>query len=149
MVNGRDAAPMAMGLTYSDDLFMNTVLIGAPINLAWEMAVQDFLNDVDSYNIHFYQHLSQAWAVVGIGHPGERIRQRAWDLYVRMAGEFHWLPETVFEFRHRLKDGIRKPANALPSDDRPRDPLRNNPVVGGMSEKQAQGILEEMRQNKE
>lgn len=30
----------------------------------------------------------------------------------------------------------------------PRDPLRNNPVVGFMSEKQAEGILEEIKDEK-
>lgn len=111
MVSARDAAPMGMGLVYQDDLFMQTILIGADTS-GWKYVCEDFFADVDAYNIHWYQHFAQAWGCVGIGHPNDRVRGRAWEFYSECAGVFHWLPETVFEFRNRLKDGVRK----LPSD---------------------------------
>lgn len=105
MVSGRDRAPMGLGLVYTDDPFMQTILIGSPSPMAWQHAVKDFFADVDSYNIHFYQHLAQAWACVGIGHPSPIVRARSWDFYVAAADAFHWMPETVFDFMHRLRDG--------------------------------------------
>lgn len=51
----------------------------------------------------------------------------------------------TFWGKRDLRIMLRKALAMLDEHYGSRDPLRNNPVVGFMSEKQAEGILEEMR----
>lgn len=56
----------------------------------------------------------------------------------------------TFWGKRDLRVTLRKALELLDQHyDKKRDPLRNNPVVGFMSEAQAEGILAEMRANNE
>lgn len=107
MNSGREGAPMAMGLVWRDDPFMQTILIGARTDELWNAATDTFYKSIDQYNIHFLQHLWHAFAVVGVNHEDINIRRRCWNFYLHGVHALHMRPETSEELIHRLRDGIR------------------------------------------
>jgi hypothetical protein len=105
MNSGREHKPMALGTFYATDSFMRTVEIAD--DRLWEQAINNFLSEIDSFNLHFFQHLIHAAAVLGIGHWDMDIRARWWSLYTEGVRKLHLHPETKEELRHRLRDGER------------------------------------------
>jgi hypothetical protein len=76
-------------------------------DLEWYHATEAFLQDVDTYNLHFFQHLIHAAAVCGLHHPHRTARNNWWRFYERCCKKLHVHPETPSELQHRLRDGIR------------------------------------------
>lgn len=108
MNSGRECKPMSMGVHWRDDPFMSTAHIGSDDPRDWTKVVREFYGSIDQYNIHFLQHLWHAYAVVGMHHPLEEIRDRCWDFYLRGCKALHMHPETKDEIEHRLREGIRE-----------------------------------------
>ena len=64
MNSGREGKPMGNGLSWRNDPFMRMDLVVYPRHRkkSWEEATQAFLQDIDTYNLHFFQHLIHAAA---------------------------------------------------------------------------------------
>lgn len=105
MNSGREGKPMDLGTFYEGDTFMRTVEIYNPP--CWFDCVDAFLRDIDEYNVHFFQHLLHAAAVVGVHHWNEIVRPGWWHLYVAGVKKLHMHPETKEEISHRLREGVR------------------------------------------
>jgi hypothetical protein len=106
MNSGREGRPMARGETFEGDSFMRMDLICD--DTLWESTMYGFFSEIDSYNLHFYQHLLHAAAAVGINHPDQQVRINWWEFYRRGCKKLHMECETPSEFIHRLRNGRRE-----------------------------------------
>ena len=106
MVSGRERQPMDFDVAWRDDTFMNTVHISQ--DGSWEAVTRAFFGEMDAYNLHFFQHLIHAFAVVGVHFPVVAVRSRCWGFYLRACHKLHVHAETPEEIVHRLRDGIRE-----------------------------------------
>lgn len=88
--------------------------------------------------IRFYMYLP-------VTHNGENIQ----GPFMHRAGDDDSAAVTFWS-RGKLRQTLQKAIDVLDEHHAKKrgDPLRNNPVVGFMSEAQAEGILEEMRQER-
>lgn len=105
MNSGREGRPMADGTVWRNDPFMRMDLVTDDVE--WYNATQAFLQDIDTYNLHFFQHLIHAAAVCGLHHPHRTVRNNWWRFYERCCMKLHIHPETPAEIQHRLRDGER------------------------------------------
>jgi hypothetical protein len=104
MNSGREGKPMEMGTGWKTDPFMTTIWIAHETN--WNGVVQQFFGDMDSFNLHFFQHLIHA--IIGMYHPNFDVRMRCWHFYTEACHRLHVIPETYQEIEHRLRDGVRE-----------------------------------------
>lgn len=104
---GESKRPLGVGesLVSQHDKFMRMDLIAD--SALWEQTVEEFIRDIDTYNVHFLQHFMHAAAVVGYNHPDIRIRAPWYQMYTRICRKIHVNPETKEEITHRLRDGLR------------------------------------------
>lgn len=105
LMSGRDKKPMDLNIYFKDDLFMTTYWIANVMN--WHDKCKAFFDNWDAYNVHFLQHLLHAYAVVGIGHPNDIIKDRCWNFYVQGCNKLHMNAETPSDIEYRLRDGVR------------------------------------------
>lgn len=106
MNSGRELKPMALGTFFAGDTYMRTVEIADPV--LWMEVVGTFLSDIDEYNVHFFQHLVHAAAVIGIHHWDDMVRANWWYFYTESVNKLHMRPETKDEIQHRLRIGVRE-----------------------------------------
>ena len=106
MNSGREGKPMAMGLHWRDDSFMSTAYITKAED--WAETCLAFFAEMDACNLHFFQHLIHAYAVVGVGHPDGLVRDRCWTFYGTACNRLHVHPEAQPEIMRRLRDGHRR-----------------------------------------
>lgn len=97
----------SLGLQRVDDDYMTTAYIGDEDGRRWRILENHFFDEVDAYNLHFYQHLMQAFACAGCAHPNDTVRGRCWSFYEKCADAIHLYPETPAQLQQRLKDGPR------------------------------------------
>lgn len=109
MNSGRLGKPMKEGETFDGDPFMRMDLI-CDVQ-SWAFAMDAFFADIDSHNIHFFQHLIHAAAVCRM-HPNNRVAKHWADFYLRACKALHVGPETIDEIRYRLRDGRRAEAES-------------------------------------
>lgn len=105
MNSGRERKPMELGTRWESDPFMRMDLIKE--HSSWVHTADEFLRDIDTYNIHFLQHFMHAAAAVGFNHPIPIVSRHWIWFYERICRKLHVKPETEQEFKHRLRDGIR------------------------------------------
>lgn len=106
MNSGIEGTPMELGKWYPHDTFMRMDLLADIVR--WEQeAVKPFFSRIDEYNIHFYQHLLHAAAVLGFHHPNLEVRSHWLRFYKKGCSKLHMTPETKDEFTYRLRDGDR------------------------------------------
>lgn len=107
MNSAQNGRPLEVGerLVEGDD-FMRMDLMS---NWAdWSTTCKRFFKDIDTYNIHFYQHLIHAAMILGYRHPNEEVG-RMWDwFYKKACGKLHMRPETPQDMDFRLRDGPRE-----------------------------------------
>jgi hypothetical protein len=106
MNSGREGKPMELGTGWKTDPFMTMKWISHDID--WDEAKSNFFGDMDSYNLHFFQHLIHAMAIIGMYHPHQLIRVRCWHFYTEACNRLHVVPENYAEIEYRLRDGIRE-----------------------------------------
>lgn len=105
MNSGRHGVPMEHGETFDGDAFMRMDLICD--DDLWTAASKAFYDSIDEYNIHFFQHLIHACAVLGFNYPHASIARRWLDFYHHGVEKLHMIPETREQFTYRLRDGRR------------------------------------------
>lgn len=105
MVTGRMGTAMKLGERFEDDKFMRMDLIVD--DQAWVEASDAFFASIDEYNLHFFQHLLHAAAVLGFNHPVPAVAANWLDFYHRGVHKLHMKPETREEFTYRLRNGKR------------------------------------------
>jgi hypothetical protein len=108
MNNGETGEPMKPGDFLPHDSFMSMAEISDDDR--WETATLNFLSEIDSLNIHYWQHLIHGAAVLGFNYPDLYIRSRWWEFYTRNCKKLHLTPETQDEFFYRLRSGRRPEA---------------------------------------
>ncbi len=69
-----------------------------------EEVVDNFLNDRDEYNLHFFMHFVHAAEIIGYKHPDSTVAIWWNNLYVRMVHSLHLNIETKSEMDKRLGD---------------------------------------------
>jgi len=70
--------------------------------------IGEFLDDLDSYPIHFALHLCHAAEIVGYKHPDLETRDYWNDFYSCFCNTFHMNNESIDEFDKRLTDNLCK-----------------------------------------
>lgn len=106
MNTGRLGVPLKLGERFEDDRFMCMDLIADA--WAWKQTCTDFFGSIDEHNIHFFQHLLHAAAVLGFNHPTPIVAQHWLDFYHQGVDKLHMKPETRDEFIYRLRNGKRE-----------------------------------------
>lgn len=66
--------------------------------------VDNFLNDRDEYNLHFFMHFVHASEIIGYQHPDSTIAIWWHNLYIRLVHSLHLNIETKQEMEKRLSD---------------------------------------------
>lgn len=66
--------------------------------------VDNFLNNRDEYNVHFFMHFVHACEIIGYKHPDYYIRIWWYELYIRLVHSLHLEPETKQQMEKRLGD---------------------------------------------
>lgn len=74
--------------------------------------VNHFLDDIDSYPLHFYTHLMLAAEIVACGHPDREVRRQWRYLYLRMATTLRLNPENPYQLGMRLGPDVVFPGAA-------------------------------------
>lgn len=107
MNSGDTKKPLAIGeaLLSKFDKYMTMQFLSN--ELSWIEVCEQFVSDIDTYNIHFLQHFLHAAMVVAFNHPNEILRARWSYCANRIAKKLHIHLETQEEFTHRLRDGVR------------------------------------------
>lgn len=103
--SGRHGVPMGLGESFDGDRFMSMALISS--TQAWDEVMKDFFASIDEFNLHFFQHLIHAAAVVGFAHPIPQVRNHWLAFYHKACEKLHVTPETQTAFAHRLRNGNR------------------------------------------
>lgn len=103
---GRTGKAMDPGETFDGDSFMRMDLVCS--TASWQKVCDDFFAEIDSYNLHFFQHLIHAAFAVGINHPIGLVAHHWCEFYYLACRKLHVKPETRDEFVHRLRDGRRE-----------------------------------------
>lgn len=68
--------------------------------------IDEFINDLDSYPIHFALHLCHAAEIVGYQHPDFDVK-KYWHLFYReFCNAFHMNIETKGQLSQRLADNL-------------------------------------------
>jgi hypothetical protein len=104
--SAREGRPMQLGTEWIDDTFMRTAEISRMGR--WHECTKLFLSEIDSFNLHFYQHLMHAAAVCGVHHWDSMVSSNWWQFYEAGVQRLHMKPETKDEIQYRLRDGMRK-----------------------------------------
>jgi hypothetical protein len=110
MVTGATGQPLMPGFDLPDDSFMQMYRIGHTDEAPWQEACIEFFRSWDEFNVHFLLHLTHACEVLGIRHPEMRVRNRWYELYLRIVKKSHLNPESVDQMIDRLKDGHKPDA---------------------------------------
>lgn len=110
MNSGRLGVPMQLGERFEGDAFMRMDLVCS--TQEWDAAMEAFFASIDEYNLHFFQHLVHAAAVLGFNYPVPAVRNNWLRFYHKAVDKLHMKPETHDEFAYRLRDGIRHKEDA-------------------------------------
>ena len=76
------------------------------VDVLLENKIYEFLDDLDSYPIHFALHLCHASEIIGYKHPDYKTRDRWIGFYVRFCNAFHMNCETKEQLDERLADNL-------------------------------------------
>ena len=69
---------------------------------SFQVIVNNFFKDTDSYPMHFLMHLIHAAEVVGYNHPDKKIRTYWLSFYEYACKSFHMNPESKRQLNSRL-----------------------------------------------
>lgn len=97
---------MTRGVLWKTDPFMTVWWIENEER--WSKVCSEFFDQWDAYNVHFLQHILHAYGVIGIHHPDQVFRDKAWNFYAEGCHKIHMIAETKEGMQYRLRDGIRE-----------------------------------------